>query len=224
MPGTGTDPVSKQNPPQRATMRRTPRSLGNDPTDRPQHRQLQLERADRGEHPQCQFRRQLRDPRRHDGHRPGLAVKFAECIRSNGVSDFPDPNPSGDSNTGQCEPGGVTEGRQRRSPYGHRCKRRLTFPDAPPLTAAQVCYRWLHIGLIGAVAGDGCTQGPAAGQADGADPLVAVGDDAGGDVGVLVERSMPHHSCPVEPATARMGPVQRLPIVCAGLSLDPPNL
>jgi hypothetical protein len=40
------------------------------------------------------------------------AVKFSECMRENGVSDFPDPNASGDFPAfwGQCEPRGVAKG------------------------------------------------------------------------------------------------------------------
>ena len=32
----------------------------------------------------------------HDRHRQDKAVKFAECMRDNGVSEFPDPDASGE--------------------------------------------------------------------------------------------------------------------------------
>jgi hypothetical protein len=42
------------------------------------------------------------------------AVKFAECIRANGVPDFPDPNAKRRLRLwDQCEPRGVDEGRRR---------------------------------------------------------------------------------------------------------------
>ncbi len=42
------------------------------------------------------------------------AVKFAECMRENGVSECPDPNASGDFVFwGQCEPPGVAKGPPR---------------------------------------------------------------------------------------------------------------
>jgi hypothetical protein len=42
------------------------------------------------------------------------AVKFEECMRENGVSDFPDPNAAGRVRLrGQCDPRGVQEGRRR---------------------------------------------------------------------------------------------------------------
>ena len=41
-------------------------------------------------------------------------MKFAECIRAHGVSDFPDPNAKSDFDIrGQRDPRGVEEGRQR---------------------------------------------------------------------------------------------------------------